>query len=199
MKKFNDSAVWLLKKDGVFANSLKGEKYEYELFHIAFESVAPKGITLKSVLDLAFKDSTLMKLFDSTGSLSNLKEYMDYIDWDKNKGLFYSKFPAQYTPQNSYLLISPNIYQKGKEVVNEGLFNFDCVTTSTGTLETKSVFGVRLEDLLDLPIKYDPEVLIGDNHYYEPLTIIKLFQVLSHQVFSLMEGSKDVNSQHKYL
>lgn len=27
MKKFNDSAVWFLKKDGVFANSLKGEKY----------------------------------------------------------------------------------------------------------------------------------------------------------------------------
>lgn len=199
MKKFNDSAVWLLKKDGVFANSLKGEKYEYELFHIAFESVAPDGITLKNVLDLAFKDLTLMKLFDSTGALSNLKEYMDYIDWDKNKGLFYSKLPAQYTPQNSYLLISPKIYQKGKEVFNEGLFNFNCVTTSNGKLETKSVFGERLEKLLDLPIKYDPEVPIGNTHYYEALTIIKLFQVLTEQVFSLMEGSDVVDDKHKYL
>lgn len=199
MNKFNDSAVWFLTKDGIFANSLKGEKYEYDLFHIAFESVAPNGITLKNVLNLAFKDVTLMKLFDSTGALSNLKVYMDYIDWEKNKGLFYSKFPGQYTPQNSYLLISPKIYQKGKEVVNEGLFNLDCVTTVTGALETKSIFGERLESLLELPIKYNPEVLIGDTHYYEELTLIKLFKAVSEQFFSLMEGSSVVDSKHKYL
>lgn len=190
---------WEITNDGILDKD--GINFSSYLPYIMFNSAHLNGVTLFNLLKVATVNYSLFEKIKHKERFSNNLDYIEYINWEKNKKLFYEKFGNEY--ENKCIVVKNKIiYDQEFDIsyVADGMDFFLYDLHETPESIPVSLFGERLEKILDLPVKYDGFVFKNtDNELYMPMIMGKLFDSLVEHIFSLMEGSDIVDDKLKYL
>ena len=188
-------AMLSLTSEGLFANGLQPSNYRDYVENALFETVSLDGGTLYDFLSQLQGNDVLKRLFTGTRSYDYILNYLNYINWDKNRELYIKKFGE--SNKFKTLKISVQTY-----VENE-VIHFDSRLICRGVTsnqDEKSLFGERLEEILDVPLEYDGLVSLKSGFsIFKPLLLGELINTLTSEVYCMTEGSPDVSKHLNYL
>lgn len=201
----NSEAPWVIKEDGLYSNGMHEKKYNHLYAHLLFEEVCLSGATVYTLIKMVKDFPQFYHILSDNNRLETLVNYLNFIDWEKNKHLFYEKF-GQLDVKDNYILLSPTTFwdEEKKVFFKEISLSMNLIQSN----KKESIFGERIEKILDLPLVYNGHLSDlclkkkRDNIdivVYEPLVLGRLLNTVFNEVFSLMEGSSLVDDKFKYL
>lgn len=190
-----EEAMLSLTSEGLFSTGLQPSDYNKYIAMELFETISLDGGTLYSLLK-QLKDNTLLSnIFKGTMSYDCIVDYLSHINWDENKNLYKEKFGD--IPKFSYLKIAVQTYIEDGVLHLENRLAFKGVTIDGNEM---SLFGERLEEILDIPLQYDGVIhLESGGSAFKPLIVGELINTLTTEVYCMTEGSKDVSENLNYL